>query len=67
MAEHIAAASRQQAVASNEVASHMEQISALIDQNTSIALEAWQSVEEISSNAEALRTMVQQFQLVARR
>jgi aerotaxis receptor len=66
MAEHIASASREQSVASTDVAQHMEQISSLIDQNTSVALEAWNSVEEISRNAEALRTMVSQFQLIRR-
>ncbi len=63
MAEHIATASQQQSLASQDVASHMEEISSLIDQNTSIAIEAWQSVEDISSNAAALRAIVDQFQL----
>ncbi len=67
MAEHIATASQQQSQASQEVASHMEQISSLIDQNTSIAIEAWQSVEDISSNAAALRAIVDQFQLTVNR
>jgi aerotaxis receptor len=67
MAEHIASASQQQSLASQDVASHMEQISSLIDQNTSIAIEAWQSVEDISSNAAALRAIVDQFQLTTPR
>jgi hypothetical protein len=49
------------------VANHMEKISALIDQNTSVALAAWQSVEAISGNAAALRAVVDQFQLIEKR
>ncbi len=67
MAEHIAAAARQQAAASEGVAANMETISSLIDRNTSVALEAWQTVEDLSRSAGALMAMVQKFELVKSR
>ena len=67
MAEHIAAAAKQQAAASEDVAANMETISTLIDRNTSVALEAWQTVEDLSRTAAGLTEMVQKFELVKRR
>ncbi|MGE5466846.1 MAG: methyl-accepting chemotaxis protein [Ignavibacteria bacterium] len=64
MAEHIAGAAREQAVASEEVAGNMEKISLLIDQNTSVALEAWQAVEDLTRTASGLQAMVERFELV---
>jgi aerotaxis receptor len=63
MAEHIATAAREQASASEEVAGNMEKISSLIDQNTSVALEAWQAVEDLTKTAEGLHSMVEHFKL----
>ena len=67
MADHIAAAARQQAAASEDVAANMETISTLIDRNTSVALEAWQTVEDLSRAAGELMALVQKFELVKRR
>jgi len=67
MAEHIAAAARQQAAASEDVAANMETISALIDKNTSVAQDAWQTVADLSRTASGLMAMVQQFKLVKKR
>jgi aerotaxis receptor len=66
MSEHIAAAARQQAVASEEVAANMEKISTLIDQNTSMALDAYQTVDDLSKTAAGLMSMVEHFKLVKR-
>jgi aerotaxis receptor len=66
MAEHIATAAREQESASEEVANNMERISGLIDQNTSVALEAWQAVEDLTRTASSLQTMVERFELVKR-
>ena len=66
-AGHIAAAARQQAAASEGVAANMETISSLIDRNTSVAVEAWQTVEALTRSAGALMEMVQKFELVKRR
>ena len=63
MAEHIAAAAKEQAAASEDVSSNMEKISSLIDQNTSVALEAWQTVEDLSRTAAGLMSMVEHFKL----
>jgi aerotaxis receptor len=67
MAEHIATAAREQAAASEEVANNMEKISGLIDQNTSVALDAWQAVEDLTKTASGLQAMVERFELVKRR
>ncbi|MDO8360798.1 MAG: HAMP domain-containing methyl-accepting chemotaxis protein, partial [Devosia sp.] len=64
MAEHIAAAANQQASASHDVATDMETISTLIDQNTSVAQKAGQTVEGLSRTAGGLKAMVDQFKLV---
>ena len=64
MSVHIATAARQQAAASEDVSANMEKISSLIEQNTSVALEAWQTVEELSQAAGTLKSMVEQFKLV---
>ena len=66
MSQHIAEAARQQSVASEDVASNMEKVSALIDQNTSVALEAWQSVEQLSGTAAQMTSLVARFQLTRR-
>ncbi len=66
MSEHIATAARQQAAASEDVSANMEKISSLIEQNTSVALEAWQTVEDLSRTAGTLKSMVAQFKLVKR-
>ncbi|MDD5249447.1 MAG: methyl-accepting chemotaxis protein [Rhodocyclaceae bacterium] len=66
MAEHIATAAREQASASDQVAANMEKISSLIDQNTSMAQDAWQAVGDLTKTASGLRAMVEQFKLVRR-
>jgi methyl-accepting chemotaxis protein len=45
----------------------METISALIDKNTSVAQDAWQTVADLSRTASGLMAMVQQFKLVKKR
>jgi aerotaxis receptor len=64
MADHIATAAREQAAASEEVANNMEKISTLIDQNTSVALDAWRAVEDLTQTASNLQSMVERFELV---
>ncbi len=66
MAQHIAGASREQSVASADVAASMEKVSALIDSNTAVALEAWQKLEQLTRASAELRATVGQFELVAR-
>lgn len=64
MAQHIAEAARQQSIASEDVASTIEKVSSLIDQNTSSALEAWKSVEQLSVTAGQMSDLVSRFELV---
>jgi aerotaxis receptor len=63
MAEHIASAAKEQAVASTEVASNVAAVSALIDQNTAIAEEAWETLENLVAHADDLLAMVKKFKL----
>jgi len=63
MAEHIADASRQQSVASADVARNLEQIAQLVDRNSAIALEAWQQLERLGNSAEQLMAIVKKFRL----
>jgi aerotaxis receptor len=63
MAVHIATASKEQAVASADVATNMESVSALIDQNTAIAQEAWKTLEDLSGSAGSLMALVKKFKL----
>ena len=63
MAVHIATAAKQQAAASADVASNMETVSTLIDQNTAIAQEAWTTLEELSVSANGLMSLVKKFKL----
>ena len=63
MAEHIAGASKEQSQASEDVARNIEQISLLVERNSSVALEAWQAVEQLSNSAARLMGMVKKFRL----
>jgi PAS domain S-box-containing protein len=63
MAEHIAAAAKEQAAASADVASNVATVSTLIDQNTAIAQEAWHTLESLSGHANSLMELVKKFKL----
>ncbi len=63
MAQHIASAAKQQSVASEDVAKNMEQISALIEENTHSAQKAWKATEELGRTSEALREQMQRFKV----
>jgi PAS domain S-box-containing protein len=63
MAEHIAAAAKEQAAASADVASNVATVSTLIDQNTAIAQEAWHTLESLSGHAGSLMELVKKFKL----
>jgi aerotaxis receptor len=63
MAEHIASAAKEQAVASADVASNVAAVSTLIDQNTAIAQEAWHTLESLSGHADSLMELVKKFRL----
>jgi aerotaxis receptor len=63
MAEHIAEAAKEQAAASADVASNVAAVSTLIDQNTAIAQEAWQTLESLSGHANQLMNLVNKFRL----
>jgi aerotaxis receptor len=63
MAQHIAAAAKQQSVASEDVARNMERISALIEENTNSAQAAWKATESLSQTAETLRGLVERFRV----
>ncbi len=64
MSQHIAAAAKQQSVATDEVARNMEQISSLIENNTEAAQQAWRATEELAKTAENLRELVRFFEVV---
>jgi len=64
MSQHIAAAAKQQSVATDEVARNMEQISSLIEHNTDAAQQAWQATEDLAKTAEGLRELVRFFEVV---
>lgn len=61
MAQHIAVATRQQSIASVDVARNMEQISMLIDKNTGSAQVAWKMTEDLDLTAETLKNLVGSF------
>jgi aerotaxis receptor len=63
MAEHIAAAAKEQAAASADVASNVSAVSALIDQNTAIAHEAWGTLQSLTGHAGQLLELVKKFKL----
>ncbi len=63
MAQHIAAAAQQQSVASDDVARNMEQISALIEENTRSAQSAWKASEALNHTAETLQGLVAGFRV----
>ena len=65
MAQHIASAAKQQSVATEEVARNMEQISGLIESNTTAAQQAWKATEELAKTADELRVLVRHFEVVA--
>ena len=62
-AQHIAAAAKQQSVASEDVSRNMERISSLIEENTQSAQSAWKATEDLSRTAEQLRALVQRFNI----
>jgi aerotaxis receptor len=66
MAQHIAAAARQQSVAAEEVARNMEHISGLIGDNTQSAQQAWQATQDLAHTAEQLQELVRHFEVVSR-
>ena len=63
-AQHIADAAKEQAVASEQVASNMDQISSLIESNTSSAREAWEATAQLVAAAKSLQSLVSHFELV---
>ena len=67
MAQHIAAAAKQQAVASEEVANNMEQISGLIESNLTSAQQAKLATDELQNTAAQLEKIVSNFQIFAKR
>ena len=64
MSQHIAAAAKQQSVATDEVARNMEQISSLIENNTGAAQQPWRATEDLATTAEELRELVRYFEVV---
>jgi aerotaxis receptor len=66
MASHIASASKEQHIASQDVAINMERISGLIEQNTEAAESARRGATALAHSADSLRTLVAQFKLVKR-
>ncbi|MFA7239463.1 MAG: methyl-accepting chemotaxis protein [Sulfuricellaceae bacterium] len=63
MAQHIAAAAKQQSVASEDVARNMERISGLIEDNTESAKQAWKDTYALSQTAEEMRALVERFKV----
>ncbi|QDX82306.1 hypothetical protein B9N43_14300 [Denitratisoma sp. DHT3] len=63
MSQHIAAATKQQSVASQEVARNMEQLSELIGQNNASAQRASQTSTAMYRAAQGLRSLVVRFQV----
>jgi len=61
MAQHIAAAAKQQSVATEDVARNMEQISILIEENSRSAQAAWKATEGMGKTAETLQVLVERF------
>lgn len=66
MAQQISDAAQQQNIASQEVASNMEHITDLIEQNTSSAREAKSAADELLQTAGRLDTLIARFQLYKR-
>ncbi|MFA7243459.1 MAG: methyl-accepting chemotaxis protein [Sulfuricellaceae bacterium] len=66
MSQHIAAAARQQSVATDDVSRNMEHISSLIESNTNAAKQAWRATEDLAKTAEEMRKMVGHFEVVKR-
>jgi len=66
MANHIAAAAKEQHIASQDVAVNMEHISGLIEQNTTAAESARHGADDLAASAAELRHVVAQFELVKR-
>ncbi|MFA7243283.1 MAG: methyl-accepting chemotaxis protein [Sulfuricellaceae bacterium] len=67
MAQHIAAAAKQQAAASNEVAQNMEQISGLVEDNMALAQQAKLAADGLQNTAAELEEIVSHFQIFAKR
>ncbi|MDP2810541.1 MAG: methyl-accepting chemotaxis protein [Rhodocyclaceae bacterium] len=65
MARHIADASQEQAVASEQVANNVERIAGLIDGNLEAAREAKAAADALKTTALELRRVVGQFKVVA--
>ncbi len=63
MAQHIAAAAKQQSVATQEVARNMEHISSLIGENNASTQDANRAGMEMYRAAQTLRTLVGRFQV----
>ena len=61
-AQHIADASKEQSMASEDVARSLERISELVDRNADAAQEAKSASEELSNNAHELQEMVRHFE-----
>ena len=65
MARHIADAAGEQAIASEQVATNMEQIAHLIDSNLESAQTAKQAADALKGTAHELHRVVQQFKIIA--
>ena len=65
--QHIAEAAKQQTLASQQVATNMEQISILIEQNTQSANEAWATSRALKDTADNLKELMAYFELSKRR
>ena len=65
MARHIADAAGEQAIASEQVATNMEQIAHLIDSNLESAQTAKQAADALKGTAQELHRVVQQFKIIA--
>jgi aerotaxis receptor len=64
MAQQMALTAQEQADASGQVASNMEQIAPLIDGNVVAARQARQAADDLLSTAGGLREVASQFRLV---
>lgn len=63
-ATNIADASKEQSIASEQVANNMVQISTLIESNLSSANDAWEASKELAQHAKGLVAMVSDFELI---
>ena len=62
-AQHIATASKEQSLASEEVARSLEHITSLVEDNTKLSEEAMQASILLTKTAAELQAMVQHFEV----